>query len=153
MSGDPQNTPNLIDLPVYIDNSQAIQPKVPQIPLAVGQYLETPDLMGMQIAQNKTKSVRKQKFSPDEDEKLKVLVRQYGVDWKIISAVMKNRSPRQCRDRWKNYLSPDVNNNPWTPQEDALLIEKIKEFGRQWATIAKFFPQRTEKIVFIHNFI
>jgi hypothetical protein len=100
----------------------------------------------LQMTQNPTpvKVSRKQKFTPEEDEELKAYYSQCGPDWKMIAALMKNRTPRQCRDRWKNYLSPNVNTRPWTPEEDALLFEKFKEYGRQWATIAKFFNQRTD---------
>jgi hypothetical protein len=33
---------------------------------------------------------------------------------------------------------------PWTPSEDALLLEKVQEFGRRWVRIAEFFPMRTD---------
>ena len=138
--------PNLIDLPVFMDNVQ--QQQQHQLPIQPAQYIDYPagqDFLEMQLAsKNKVKSTRKQKFSPEEDEKLRSLVAHYGLDWKMISAVMKNRTPRQCRDRWKNYVSPNVNSAPWTAEEDALLLDKFKEFGRQWAIIAKFFNQRTD---------
>lgn len=100
----------------------------------------------LQMAQNQSvgKTSRKQKFSPEEDEELRGYYNQYGADWKMIAALMKNRTARQCRDRWKNYLSPNVSTRPWTAEEDALLFEKFKEYGRQWSIIAKFFNQRTD---------
>ena len=86
-----------------------------------------------------------QKFTPEEDEKLKNLVKTYGTnDWKTISSLIPNRSQRQCRERWKNYLSPDVSNAPWTSEEDQLLEEKYKELGSQWSRISKFFNARTD---------
>jgi len=91
------------------------------------------------------KGALRQKFIQDEDEKLRELVKHYGTnDWKNIASMMQNRSPRQCRERWKNYLSPDVSNQPWTDEEDRLLDEKFKELGKQWSKIAKFFPGRTD---------
>lgn len=90
------------------------------------------------------KNTRKHKFTPEEDETLKRLVQQYGYDWKVIAAILKNRNARQCRDRWKNYLRPEVNLRQWSPEEDALLIQKYQEYGRQWSIIAKSFPDRTD---------
>lgn len=103
-----------------------------------------PNLIQNVPAQPGNKNTRKHKFTPGEDETLKRLVQQYGYDWKSIAAVLKNRNARQCRDRWKNYLRPEVNLRPWSPEEDALLIQKYQEFGRQWAIIAKSFPDRTD---------
>ena len=103
-------------------------------------------LMGLNqpIPLNILKGSRKHKFTPEEDETLKQLVAQFGQDWKTIASVLKNRSARQCRDRWKHYLSPEISRRPWTQDEDRLLIQKFRELGRQWAVIAKFFPERTD---------
>ncbi|EAY14130.1 Myb-like DNA-binding domain containing protein [Trichomonas vaginalis G3] len=85
------------------------------------------------------------KFTKAEDELLKSLVEKYGeANWVVVSAQMKTRSPRQCRERYKNYLSPKIQNGPWTPEEEALLVEKVKEFGQRWANIAVFFEPRSD---------
>ncbi|OHT06189.1 hypothetical protein TRFO_25800 [Tritrichomonas foetus] len=87
----------------------------------------------------------KQKFSPEEDEKLKLIVQKYGEsNWKRIADHMGTRNCRQCRERWKNYLSPKVCKDPWSREEEALLIEKFNELGSQWSVMAKFFPKRTD---------
>ena len=58
-------------------------------------------------------------FSAQEDEKLTNLVKLYGDDnWDDISNLMKNRNVRKCKERWFNYLAPNVKNCPWTPEED-----------------------------------
>jgi hypothetical protein len=57
---------------------------------------------------------------------------------------MKNNYPRQCEDRWKHCLSPSINKNSWTIEEDKLLIEKVNEIGRKWVKISKFFYRRTD---------
>nr|3OSF_A Chain A, Myb21 [Trichomonas vaginalis]3OSF_D Chain D, Myb21 [Trichomonas vaginalis]3OSG_A Chain A, Myb21 [Trichomonas vaginalis]3OSG_D Chain D, Myb21 [Trichomonas vaginalis] len=96
------------------------------------------------MVQVNLKAAKKQKFTPEEDEMLKRAVAQHGSDWKMIAATFPNRNARQCRDRWKNYLAPSISHTPWTAEEDALLVQKIQEYGRQWAIIAKFFPGRTD---------
>ena len=83
------------------------------------------------------------KFSDEEDKKLIQLVNSYPkMTWKQISVLMGNRTSRQCRERYNNYLSPDLNHNPWTPEEDALLLQKYKELGPQWAFMTQFFNRR-----------
>lgn len=87
---------------------------------------------------------RHNKWSTSEDNMLKSLVQSTKkLNWFEISRKMQNRNPRQCQERWEYYLSPFVNNSPWTPQEDALLLQKFKEFGSRWTVIARFFYNRT----------
>ena len=87
----------------------------------------------------------KTKFTPEEDQKLTMLVSLYGKEkWEEVSKFMEGRSPRQCKERWSYYLNPEINHGPWTPQEDALLEEKYKQFGPKWTRITVFFPARTE---------
>ena len=86
----------------------------------------------------------RQMFSQEEDKLLKLLVDQFGEgSWKEIAKNMPDRTARQCRERYKNYLAPAIQNGPWTDDEDQLLSEKVKELGFQWAKIAKFFESRS----------
>lgn len=97
--------------------------------------------VGVPEVQKKTKS----KFTPEEDTKLCELVGRFGEDnWKVVSLCMKTRTVRQCRERWRNYLSPRVVNAPWSAAEDFLLEQKFREMGPHWKAIASFFPMRTD---------
>ncbi|EAX97202.1 Myb-like DNA-binding domain containing protein [Trichomonas vaginalis G3] len=58
--------------------------------------------------------------------------------------MMKNRNARQCKERYTKYLSPDINRNPWTPEEDELLKEKLCQLGPKWVKISKLFDRRTD---------
>jgi hypothetical protein len=90
-------------------------------------------------------SSAKHKFTMEEDERLFAAVLHHnGSNWQAIADEMGTRNSRQCRERWKNYLCPDVCRSPWTPADDKLLCEKHKEYGSQWCLIAKFFPGRTD---------
>ena len=87
----------------------------------------------------------KSKFTVEEDIFLRSLVAQFGENnWQQIARNMPKRNPRQCKERWMNYLSPMVRNTPWTPEEDELLKRKVAELGQKWVRIAKFFPMRTD---------
>lgn len=87
----------------------------------------------------------KVKFTPEEDAHLLQLVQQFGAkDWIKISSLIGTRNPRQCRERFKNYLNPELRRDQWTREEDDLLEQKYKEFGAKWNKIAKFFVNRSD---------
>ena len=92
------------------------------------------------------KSVRsKHKFRPDEDQRLERLVKEFGDNsWEDIAELMPGRNPRQCKDRWTRYLSPSVNKNKWTVEEEKLLIKLVKDLNFKWVQIAKRFKGRTD---------
>jgi hypothetical protein len=91
------------------------------------------------------------KFSYADDQKLRSLVDSVdnvdNVDWNAVADEMDGKNPRQCRERWINYLAPDLNTEPWTTDEDALLVDKYRELGSRWVQIAYFFPNRTDCMV------
>lgn len=92
----------------------------------------------------------KTQFTMLEDMTLKKLVSIYGdSDWELISKMMVSRNPRQCRERWNKFLSDSINKEPWTEEENNLLISKYKELGPKWMKISKFFNARTD--VYIKN--
>jgi hypothetical protein len=85
------------------------------------------------------------KFTLDEDARLVDLVDEYGTDhWCTIAFIMQTRNPRQCRERYKNYLDPALRTDSWTAEEDALLEQKYEELGRKWNKIGKFFANRSD---------
>lgn len=87
----------------------------------------------------------KKKFTPAEDQYLAYLVSIHGSNnWKRIAWNMPDRTVRQCRERWKYYLEPNINHQVWTKDEDRLLMEKFQEFGPCWARMTNFFRNRTD---------
>jgi myb proto-oncogene protein len=56
---------------------------------------------------------------------------------------MPNHNARQCRERHNNYLKPSLRHDPWTAEEDRLLVEKAEVCGSKWNTIATFFTNRS----------
>ena len=86
---------------------------------------------------------KKFKFTAEEDKKLKELVDQYGREWSKIASMLPGRTGRQCRDRWANYVDPNISTKPWTQQDDNLLLQKYNEIGAHWRVLANCFPSRS----------
>ena len=86
-------------------------------------------------------------FTSEEDQKLRELVFKYGEhSWTLVSSLMKTRTQRQCRERWKHYLSCDTKeaSQPWTKEEDDIIIQRYNELGAKWTKIARELPGRSD---------
>ncbi|OHT00520.1 Myb-like DNA-binding domain containing protein [Tritrichomonas foetus] len=124
-------------LPPGIGHSVIQTQQIPQQPLS----------NAINVKGTSGKSI-KNKFTPEEDDKLRQLVMAYGTNsWSTIAQLMGTRNHRQCRERWKNYIDPSLRNDPWTFEDDHLLVEKYAEFGPKWNKIAKFFQNRSDNSI------
>jgi hypothetical protein len=87
----------------------------------------------------------KQRFTAEEDAVIMSMVDVHGpCKWRLAADQLSGRTARQCRERWINYLSPDVSSAPWTAAEDGLLRAKVTELGPIWCRIARSFVGRTD---------
>lgn len=95
---------------------------------------------------NELKLRRRLKFTNEEDEMLRNLVNEHGESaWNIIASNMPGRNVRQCRERWKHYLSANKSGRvPFTEEEDRIIMEKYIELGPKWTKIAKFVKDRSD---------
>jgi hypothetical protein len=86
----------------------------------------------------------KAKWSAEEDEVLCQQVAQCGAaNWNAIAVALPGRTGKQCRERWMSKLCPDFVADPWTPQEDAVLIRLQAENGNLWARVRGSLPGRS----------
>lgn len=102
------------------------------------------NLKNRKLQMEPTTNKKRIRFSPEDDCQLKELVFHFGEDWTFISFFMEGKNARQVKDRYKNYLSPKINRNPWTAEEDELLRVKIHEMGKKWHLLLEFFSHRTD---------
>jgi hypothetical protein len=77
------------------------------------------------------------RWTPEEDEKLKSLVKQFGPKtWHVVAKHMSNGEEEgqgsshhtavQCMCRYKNVLDVCVRKGPWTEEEDELLRQLVE---------------------------
>ena len=96
---------------------------------------------------NKPKKTRNM-FSKEEDEIIMSQVNIRGSKrWASIAIFLKNRTAKQVRERWINYLSPDVLRKKWTQVEDDILQRLMKQNKCQWSKLTAYLPGRTDIMI------
>ena len=90
------------------------------------------------------KEIRHVKFTEEEDSQLCNLVEQFGRnDWDNITRAMGGqRTKLQIRERWQNYLSPELVSS-YTEAEDCVLVALYKQVGPQWSKIAAMIGKKS----------
>lgn len=100
----------------------------------------------------KEKSIVRMRFTPQEDEEILRLVSIFGDRaWDKISSELSKisnniiqKTPRQLRDRYVNYLNPNINKAEWTLEEDQCLIHNFMLSQPHFKSMRQFFPGRSE---------
>ncbi len=92
--------------------------------------------------------IRRGRWTVEEDELLKLGVSLHGArDWFLVCKWVPGRTDVQCRERWMNVLHPSLKLDPFTEEEDELLVKVVEEAGGpgSWSSIqSKHFPGRTD---------
>ncbi|CAD8127930.1 unnamed protein product [Paramecium sonneborni] len=57
------------------------------------------------------------------------------------------KKAKQCRERWNNYLDPQINRSNWKPEEDLFLMKLSQSEGLKWSKISQKMKNRTENQV------
>jgi len=86
-------------------------------------------------------------WKKDEDQKIIDLVNKHGKAWSKISKILGSRNGKQIRDRFINVLDPEIKKGKFSEEEDRKLVVLFKQYGPKWATIAKYYPNRTADMI------
>jgi hypothetical protein len=83
------------------------------------------------------KNIKRVKFTDDEDREIRSLVVQLGTDaWdQVAEAMSSQRTKRQVRERWQNYICPELDPQ-YTEADDQMLENLYIQMGPQWTKIA-----------------
>jgi hypothetical protein len=104
---------------------------------------------------HKSGTLRPGIWSKTEDDLLQALIQKSKKKWGKIAAVLNKevhnnlniRSGKQCKERWNNYLNPEVERGPWKLEDDVKVLKSFKEFGKKWSLITRLVKNRTESAV------
>ncbi|KAK8898281.1 hypothetical protein M9Y10_000560 [Tritrichomonas musculus] len=84
-------------------------------------------------------------FTSEEDKNIIFCVSYVGTkNWGFVSNFVKGRTPKQCRDRYMNYLKPEFSHTEWTQKEDKYLLELYEKNGPKWCVISKYLKNRNQ---------
>lgn len=94
------------------------------------------------VTKPSTKSKKMRPWSVSEDEILKRYVTEQGTrQWNMVQMMNEgfDRDGPSCGARWRNCLDPQVKKAkdvPFSPAEEALVVELHAIHGNKWSTIA-----------------
>ena len=81
------------------------------------------------------------RFTQEVDEIIKQNYCGEKTHWKQNGELL-GRTPKSCKDRWNNKLSPKIDNSD-CKYNDLLLLDKlVSRYGPKYSRLAGFFPGR-----------
>lgn len=92
--------------------------------------------------------LKKGPWTKEEDDRLRSEVGVFkdegrDIKWRYVARGLEGRSTKQCYNRWRNCLDPQVNRSEWTVEDDYMITTLYNQIGNHWASIAQSFPGRT----------
>ena len=89
------------------------------------------------------KNQKRGAWNLDEDRKIIELVKKHGCNWILLSKFFPNRSEKQIRSRYLNYLDKDLDLDRFSFEEDLEIMKYVSFQGKKWSDISINFKRRT----------
>ncbi|CAD8164099.1 unnamed protein product [Paramecium octaurelia] len=86
-------------------------------------------------------------WSAIEDQQLLELVKIHKRNWGMIASIMHWRTGKQIRERFINKLNPEIRAEPWSKEEDLIVMEAYQKYGSRWTEISKLLKGRPENMI------
>ncbi|CAD8118805.1 unnamed protein product [Paramecium sonneborni] len=96
----------------------------------------------------KPSDLKKRKpFSIKEDQIILELVSKYTKNWGKIAQYLPEKTSKQIRERYINKLNPQIKFEPFTEEEDQIIINAYREIGSKWSKIQDLLIGRPENMI------
>ena len=96
-------------------------------------------------ARKQEPAYRKSPWKPNEDELLRTAVMKHGSgSWSSVAAMVPGRVPKLCRERWYNHVDPSISHEPWSEDENVLLLRRYQDYDGKWSEISVALPGRPD---------
>jgi hypothetical protein len=102
----------------------------------------------------KQPNLQRQMWTKEQDMLLTKIVKEHNysnsLSWNNIATLLNaadskiEKSGKQCRERYMNYLEVSITSKKWSKEEKVLFVLLHNEYGNRWSEIAKFYPERND---------
>jgi hypothetical protein len=95
-----------------------------------------------EIPPPRRKKSAKNKWSPEEDNRLKSLAKSLKGDWAKIAKHFPSMTISSIQRRWSNKLDPNIKKARWSKDEDEIIIKLYADIGGNWKIISQHLEGR-----------
>ncbi|KAL0476390.1 Myb-related protein [Acrasis kona] len=92
------------------------------------------------IKTNKSKTKRTcARWTEDENRRLvEAVVKYEGKNWQAIAEEVANKTQDQCNQHWHRVINPLISKDPWTEEEDEILVQAVSDVGESsWKKVSE----------------
>ncbi|KAJ1311373.1 hypothetical protein OPQ81_009866 [Rhizoctonia solani] len=125
---------NWPEVALHLNSAMAGKPK---------HVARTPNQCSFRYSKSLCPTIKKGKWTKEEDEALRKGVAAFGRMWTKVQEYVQGRTDAQCRERWSNMLDPGLKTGPWDEEEDKILLDAASQ-KLPWSKISALLPGRTD---------